>query len=137
MRFYNYKKKLERPSVAYMDCEAYLLPTEAKEKDKKNGLADTAGWVIGNSVAEGLNNAIPTISGIPLKGAAVALPTVPMVVESIQRIHSGESASVIPEIISRYSIKEGNKREEKARSAVKHIIKEAKSAKLVKINSIA
>jgi hypothetical protein len=115
-----------------------LKSNEAKEKDVKNGIADTAGWVIGNSVAEGLNNTIPAISGIPLKGAAVALPTVPLVVESIQRIQSGESAkSVIPEIVSRHSINAGNKREEKARSAIKHIIKEAKSAKLVKINSIA
>ncbi len=122
----------------FNQAKEILKSSEVKEKDKKNALADTTGWVIGNSVAEGLNNTIPAISGIPLKGAAVALPTVPMVVESVQRIKSGESAkSVIPEIISRHSIKAGNKREEQARSAVKNIIKEAKSGKLAQINLIA
>lgn len=42
---------------------------------KKELKADTVGWGIGNTAAETLNK-VPGISGIPLKGAAVAMPSV-------------------------------------------------------------
>ncbi len=133
---YQESNLLSKLGQLFSKAREILKSDEAREKDRQNGLADTAGWVIGNSVAEGINNTIPMmLAGIPLKGAAIALPTVPAVVESVQRIQAGESVkSVVPEIVSRYSINAGNKREENARKAAKHIIKEAK---LMKINSIA
>ena len=34
MQFYNFKNKLERPFVVYMDCEASLIPMEIRDNEK-------------------------------------------------------------------------------------------------------
>ena len=34
MKFYNYKNKLERPFVVYMDCEASLIPMEIRDNEQ-------------------------------------------------------------------------------------------------------
>jgi hypothetical protein len=34
MKFYNYKNKLERPFVVYMDCEASLIPMEIRDNER-------------------------------------------------------------------------------------------------------
>ena len=34
MKFHNYKNKLERPFVVYMDCEASLIPMEIRDNEK-------------------------------------------------------------------------------------------------------
>ena len=38
MKFYNYKNKLERPFVVYMDCEASLIPMEIRDNEKNTKL---------------------------------------------------------------------------------------------------
>jgi hypothetical protein len=38
MEFYNYKNKLERPFVVYMDCEASLIPMEIRGNEKNTKL---------------------------------------------------------------------------------------------------
>ena len=34
MQFYNFKNKLERPFVVYMDCEASLIPMEIRDNEQ-------------------------------------------------------------------------------------------------------
>jgi len=38
MKFYNYKNKIERPFVVYMDCEASLIPMEIRDNEKNTKL---------------------------------------------------------------------------------------------------
>lgn len=52
---------------------------------------DTAGWVVGNSVAESTAGLVP----IPLRGGIVAMPVVPKIVKAKDRIKAGENARLV------------------------------------------
>lgn len=62
------------------------LQSEAVQKQLGNDLTgDIAGWGIGNASAA-VGNMIPGLGGIPFKGAAVAMATVPHLVKMRERI---------------------------------------------------
>lgn len=91
--------------------------------------ADIGGWAIGNVTADATLAALP----IPLKGATVALPTVPHIVQAKQRILAGES---VPTVLRETSqnilsmpkrwIEQGNQREERARQYISKKIRNYK-----------
>ena len=65
----------------------YNKALERLDKRKANNLSDQIGWGIGNSSAAAL-----TAVGVnvPLKGGAVAMRTVPSIVDNIKKIRRGE-----------------------------------------------
>ena len=46
MEFYNYKNKLERPFVVYMDCEASLIPMEIRDNEKNTTLLKNMLYIV-------------------------------------------------------------------------------------------
>lgn len=63
------------------------LKSEATQERLGDDLTgDIAGWAIGNSAAKALSSAVPAIASVPLKGAGVAMLTVPKLVKLRQKL---------------------------------------------------
>lgn len=108
---------LQKAGIIHKRSKAELAAM--KEAREQNFAADVTGWAIGNTAAEALN-ALGV--GIPLKGAAVAMPTTPEVVAGYNRLKAGEDRvqvfkDVVRNIASipKKAINAGNERERKAR----------------------
>ena len=57
MEFYNYKNKLERPFVVYMDCEASLIPMDIRDNEKNTKLLNNNVFVSLSLIFMGINEA--------------------------------------------------------------------------------
>jgi hypothetical protein len=95
---------------------------------------DAAGWVVGNTTANVSGALVPSISGIPLKGAAVAMITSPKTEKAYRRLKAGENAGVVAKDLAKdvagipkEAINAGNAREAQVRAQVKQQILKLKS----------
>ena len=110
-----------------------LKTAESQKAIEKELVGDTAGWAIGNASASALSQFVPPIAGIPLKGAAVALSTVPTIVVPIAtkahelRRNGATPQDAVKEAFSDY-MTEGDKREAKMRAEFTKRMKELKAS---------
>jgi hypothetical protein len=106
-----------------------MKTSQMQQAIEKELVGDTAGWAIGNASAAALQPFI----GIPLKGAAVAIATVPTIVVPIAtRAHELRRQGATPEDATKEALKEfaeaGDKREAKMRSDFTKMMKDLKSS---------
>ncbi len=104
-----------------------MKTSQMQKAIEKELVGDTAGWAIGNASAAALQPFI----GVPLKGAAVAIATVPTIVVPIAtKAHELRRAGATPEEATKAALKEfaeaGDNREAKMRSDFKKMMKELK-----------
>ena len=106
-----------------------LKSAEMQKAIEKELVGDTAGWAIGNASASALQPFI----GVPLKGAAVAIATVPTIVVPIAtRAHELRRAGATPEEATKEAFKEfaeaGDKREAEMRAEFTKRMRELKAS---------
>lgn len=91
---YQKASKLEKLKMTRDQTLSELKSEEMRKKAEDDNLGDNVGWAVGNAAAEGLAR-VPGTSGIPLKGAVVAMEVVPEVAKAKERIKNGEPRGLV------------------------------------------
>lgn len=123
---------LKQLQVVRATAIAELKSIEAERQKRVDAVGDVSGFAIGNASATALS-ALPGIGGIPFKGAAVALATVPKFQAADQKLQAGEDVTkVIQELVQelltipKEYVDAGNAREQQVRDLASQYIRQFK-----------